>query len=104
MSDPLPTYYENSDCRHRSQIIKTHVQSPVAELAAELARSYGMIAGIQDGEDSQGRHKLRLLTADEVINRANTIAEGLFRTAGEKGWLVPLAKPVPEADAKEGAP
>ena len=68
--------------RHPRQIA-----GPIADMAREFAERWGMVAAIDDGEDSSGRHKLRLATADEVVNRANAIAEKLWDSWAEKGWI-----------------
>lgn len=57
-------------------------------IAADLITKWGMVAAVEDGEDSSGRSKLRLATEIEVVERAVKCTNLLLRAADEAGWLL----------------
>lgn len=56
-----------------------------AQLAWELIRSHPNICGVEAGEDSTGRAKLRLQSPKEVVERSFAIADLFLATAIERG-------------------
>lgn len=60
---------------------------PEFALAVELARHLSIALGIEDGEDSAGRQKFRLLSAPEVAKRACDISFSMFYEAVKRGWI-----------------
>ena len=58
--------------------------------AVEFACRWGMVAGIDSGEDSAGRSRTRLATVEEVVNRAVDMAGLLHDTLVSRGWLVEI--------------
>ena len=58
-----------------------------AVLAGELVRHWGMVAGINDGEDTAGRTRIRLQTPTELVGRAFDTAKLFFETARAKGLI-----------------
>lgn len=68
----------------------TETLNQEAKLAADLIERWGLVAAMPDGEDSAGRAKLRLPTADELVTRAMFIAERLWAMARERGHIVTL--------------
>ena len=71
-----------------------------ATLASEMVMKWGMVSGMPDGEDSSGRHKLRLATPDELTTRAVETAELLLKKMNDKNWVLNL--PAPENVEDEG--
>jgi hypothetical protein len=67
-------------------------------IAVSFAEHNGMIAAIQDGEDSSGRSKLRLQTPREVAERAIEVAKLLTEGMDALGWLHEVPVPAKEAD------
>lgn len=57
-------------------------------IAVTLVEKWGMIAAVEDGEDSAGRTKLRLSTPVEVVNRAMETADILVEQMKQVGWIV----------------
>jgi hypothetical protein len=82
------------DLEHQVMCHRTFQPHGVAELAMKLAESWGMIAGIPDGVDDAGRQKLRLMTPDEVVERATQTAEAIYTKLHEKKWMVEVPMPV----------
>lgn len=58
-----------------------------AKLACALAERWGIVAAIEDGEDSAGRQKLRHMTPEELAQRACQCAANLFQRFSEIGWI-----------------
>lgn len=58
-----------------------------ARLAIALVEKWGMVSGVEGGEDSSGRAKLRLMTPGEVVERAVATSELLAKTIREKNWM-----------------
>jgi hypothetical protein len=58
-----------------------------AKLAFELMGRLAIIAAQEDGEDSAGRQKLRLMTPTEVAARACDIAAAACNEFVERDWL-----------------
>lgn len=59
-----------------------------AKLAVEMAVRWGMVAALEDGEDSSGRQKLKLLSPAEVCERAFQVAHQMMVKARERGLVV----------------
>lgn len=64
-----------------------------AELAKGLLERWGLVAGAPGGEDSCGRAKLRLMTPEELVDRAFETAERFMAIAREKGLLLDVPNP-----------
>jgi hypothetical protein len=58
-----------------------------AGMAFDLLSKWGMVAAVDNGEDSSGRAKVRLSTPEEVVERAVKTAELFLRVADERGWI-----------------
>lgn len=71
---------------------------PAATLAMEIATRCALIAAIPDGEDSAGRQKLRLPTADELAVRSCEIAAALFAQFQSREWIMDLPAPKTETE------
>lgn len=74
-------------------VVRTQELAGPAKVAVEMATHWGMIAGTPDGEDSAGRQKLRLLSPDELSNRACQTAQALWMRFERLGWLVAIPEP-----------
>lgn len=59
-----------------------------ARLAMALIEKWALVAAIPDGEDSSGRAKCRLSTAQETVDRAVEMAGLAVSAFKERGWLV----------------
>lgn len=69
-------------------IFTTGTPSHVGAVALALLERWAMVCGVEDGEDSSGRSKLRSLTPTETVARAFDTAEAFFALAAERGHIV----------------
>jgi hypothetical protein len=69
---------------------RTEMPDDVAACAVLFLERWSLVAAMPDGEDSAGRAKLRLPTADEIVTRAFDIAEKYYATARARGHLLDL--------------
>jgi hypothetical protein len=69
--------------RPQLQIHNRHTLKSEADMAKQMAMT-GMVAGIHDNET------MKLLTPDEVVQRACDIAQLAYAEFARRGWLVPL--------------
>ena len=58
-----------------------------AKFAMALIERWGMVAGIEDGEDSAGRAKIRLISSKEVVERAVDVTSRAMAEFEARGWL-----------------
>lgn len=65
-----------------------------ARLAEQIATRFAIVAAMPDGEDSSGRQKLRMPTADELAQRSCDIAAALWKQFGDRDWLYDIPLPV----------
>jgi len=70
-----------------------------ARLATDIATRFALVAGIPDGEDSAGRQKLRLPTAEELAIRSCDLAKALVDEYAQRDWFMNL--PVPKLGKNE---
>jgi hypothetical protein len=82
------------DLEHQVMCHRTFQPNGAAELAMRLAERWGMVAVIPDGVDDAGRQKLRLMTPDEIVERATSTAEAIYLKMHDKGWMVDVPAPV----------
>ncbi len=78
-----------------AQMQNTSMPDMRGQFAIEFAKHYGMITGTLDGEDSQGRSRMRLLTPAEVVERAVAVADRLFDAIDANGWLHDVPENIP---------
>lgn len=92
--------YGDSIKGHVKPIVhKTHEPYTVARIAMSMAERWGMVAAMPDGEDSAGRQKLRVLTPEELANKACATAAALWKEFGERDWF--YENPMPIAVSKK---
>lgn len=60
----------------------------VGEIAFDLIRTNGFLTGCPDGEDSQGRAKMKLLSPEDLVDRAFAIAETFMSVAKDREHIV----------------
>jgi len=72
----------------RIEIDSTHVENFRAKIAIGLVERFGMIAGREDGEDTAGRQKARMLSPKEVVTRACDMADMLVNEFESRRWLL----------------
>jgi len=71
-----------------------------ARMAMDIAKHCSMMTATEDGEDSGGRQKIRLMTPWEVANRAVDIANFMYERFESLGWLAeaPILPDDPDAE------
>jgi len=71
-----------------------------ARMALDIAKHCSMMTATEDGEDSVGRQKIRLLTPWEVANRAVDIANFMYERFESLEWLAeaPILPDDPDAE------
>lgn len=77
------------------KISRSMIVNAEADFAMELMRHLAIAIGHPDGEDSAGRAKLRLMTPQEISNRACEISRCAFDEFEKNDWLVALPAPKP---------
>ena len=93
--------FENKyDIYNSSSVItyKLKIPNRKAELAIELMGRIGMATGIEDGEDSTGRSKIKLLPSADVVKRAIEIADMAIDEMDKRGWYLEIPEPKFELD------
>lgn len=94
---------EEYDGSTKQVIYSSHVPAYQGELALQFARHLAIATATDDGEDSQGRAKLRALTPVEVAVRACDMAEAFVCEFESRGWLVDCPAPLlPRKQRGEG--
>jgi len=73
-------------------INKKTVPNNRALLVIEMLTKMGLTTGVLDGEDSQGRAKLNVMSVKETVQRAVDIADEAFNQFEKRGWLISLPK------------
>lgn len=56
-------------------------------IALDIVKHCALVVGQEDGEDTAGRAKMRLLPAKETATRALDIADALVNGGLERGWI-----------------
>lgn len=82
--------YDFDNPKAQVQFIKRETVTQTGELAFRFIEQWGMVAAIHDGEDSQGRAKLRLTTPEEVVERAFVMAKLARERAKAEGLMIDL--------------
>lgn len=80
---------------------QTHQLYTVGRMALDMASRWATVAAMPDGEDSNGRQKLRMQTPQELAQHACDVAQQLWREFEARGWFFEM--PMPVADAKKQA-
>ena len=68
----------------------------IAKVAIDMAARWATVAAIPDGEDSSGKQKLRMQTADELAEHACLVAAALWKQFETRGWFFENPLPVPK--------
>lgn len=78
--------------RSRSILIHHKIQYDArAAFAMNLLEKWGLVMGKEDGEDSAGRQKIKLMPPDEVVAHAFEISEQAFAEVNRRGWSVAVS-------------
>ena len=74
-------------------LASTITPNSIARLASAMAERFALVAAMPDGEDSAGRQKLRLPTAEECAVRSCDLAQALWGEFSRRDWLITLPLP-----------
>jgi len=66
----------------------TEILTTRAKFVQELITRWGMVQAVDDGEDSYGRHKLKLMSPKEVVDRAIEITALMYDALAEHDLLI----------------
>ncbi len=69
-----------------------------AEMAIIMLEKWGMVAGIDNGEDSAGRAKISLMPIGKLIDRAFECADAAYSEIERRGWSMEIPAPVIEKE------
>ena len=69
------------------------IESIEATFISDLILKWGMVAAIEDGEDSSGRSKIRLQTPQELVDRAFETAKIVFERFKKEDLLISVGPP-----------
>lgn len=99
MSDEL-YLIEREDYRGGTEISVGHRRAfdSRAILATDIVKHFGVVACVPDGEDSNGRQRMRLQTPDELVTRVCEIVDRMATAFTDRGWVLALPdvkQPVP---------
>ena len=61
------------------------------QMASTLVEKWGLVAGMPDGENSDGSQRFRLMTPDEIVARACETAQAAYAEFIARGWYVESA-------------
>ena len=82
-------------------LIAKMLLDPVSALALELLRTHPLVAGKSAGEDSSGRTRLELQTAEETVNRCFDLAEFWYAKAKARSpGPIPTRTEAAESDGR----
>ena len=92
----MPVEYKIAKNRYSSeqdphiQFHNTDTLTPRAEFVKELIARWGMVAALDGGEDSSGRHKLNLMPPADVVNRAMEMSDLMYKAFNDNDLIVKL--------------
>lgn len=79
--------YEEGQWGFLGHLLDSHRLEFEAKMAHDFIERWGMVLAMDDGEDSAGRHKIRLATPEELVSRAFTIAELFMKEARRRNLV-----------------
>lgn len=68
--------------------IDTEMLTPQAKLAQEMVVRWGMVASVDNGEDSAGRHQYHLMPVEAVVSRAIAMTKELYKALHENNMII----------------
>ena len=82
---------ERYDNEPKTNLNDIDVFSKRAVMVMEMISRWGMVAGEPDGEDSNGRTKLKLLSEKDLVKRAFKISDLMFEELEIRDWMIQSA-------------
>lgn len=80
--------YPNYGARFNLTVHDTEVPTFEGRLALRLVEHFGIVSCTDAGEDSTGRHQLRLMEPQDLVTRACEIAELMTRALRVREWII----------------
>lgn len=68
----------------------TDILTPQAEFVKDLVARWGMVSALDDGEDSRGRHQLKLMPPAAVVERAMEVSNLMYKAFDDNNMLIKL--------------
>jgi len=95
MADADTVILEGHEFEYRRKLVhRTKALSIAGDLAFRLVERYGLINAQEDGEDSAGRAKIKLMPVHDTIQRCFDLAEAFVLEADRRGHIIDV--PLPE--------
>ena len=69
------------------QVQEAEAAEMEARIACSLVEKWGLVSGVPDGEDTSGRQRIRLMSPEEVVDRAIVTSDLLVKAFRERGWM-----------------
>lgn len=95
-------------CKYKERFEVHHkgMANYTAKLAEQIVNHCALITGQENGEDTAGRAKLKLMSAADVAQRACDIAENMVAIFDKRGWVIEFPDQPKEEkkDDNPGAP
>jgi len=82
-------------------VYRTKAFTLTAEIAMRLLEKFAMVTCIEDGEDSAGRQKLKLMDPKHVVDRSFELAEEFMHQADLGNYIVDIPDPAFDVPAAE---
>ena len=98
MTTEAKVYKQKYTHRPEPMIHNTEHLTPEGAFMMALVERWGMVMATDDGEDSAGRKKSRIMTEDELITRTANIADLAYKVARENEWTITVPS-ISEMDA-----
>ena len=64
------------------------VEDPRAEMAKDLIKSWGMVAGKRTQDTHAGHMAMEMLSCQEVVERAFSMTDLAYAEMKKRGWLI----------------
>ena len=100
MTTEVKAYRQPHSVRPELMVHNTEHLTPEGEFMLKLVERWGMAMSVDDGEDSSGRHKTRLMLESELVDRAAEMTELAFDVVRDSGWTITVPT-IDEMDAVE---
>lgn len=90
----IQAHHDYSGLREPSLIKyqRHYLEAPTEEarFAMTIMERWAMVSSQEDGEDSAGRQKLKLLSEEDIVKRACNISSMAFDAFRRLDWLTPV--------------
>lgn len=85
-------HIKNENGQPKVIVHRTEIHDGKAQFAMSLIEKFGLCAAIPDGEDAAGRQKIRVLTPDELVEKACILADKAIEEIRKREWFTAVPK------------